>query len=101
MTIRAFRDAHKEHLIVVDVEYEYDYKAEREWLGYRPGDEGEKEEEDKVAEWFNRKYPEAVCYRCRVKVTVPSVKYCGEDTCKTWYCRDCYYEGTHDCDLRY
>ena len=52
-------------------------------------------------EWFDSKYPNATCFRCEKKVDGESVVYCGGGggECETWYCADCYEDGTDDCPV--
>ena len=54
-------------------------------------------EEDSEA-WFDRKYPNATCHRCKEKLNGATVVYCG-DGCETWYCADCHEDGTDDCPV--
>jgi len=64
-------------------------------------DEDEEEEVDEGEEWFNDKYPNASCLRCDKKVDGSSVVYCGGGggACETWYCDECYEDGTDDCPV--
>ena len=60
-------------------------------------DDTESDEEDSEA-WFDRKYPNATCHRCKEKLNGATVVYCG-DGCETWYCADCHEDGTADCPV--
>jgi hypothetical protein len=65
------------------------------------GHEYEEEEDEDGSAWFDRKYPNASCLRCDGKVSGNSVVYCGGGggACETWYCADCYEDGTEDCPV--
>ena len=58
------------------------------------------DEEETPDEWFDRKYPNASCFRCDTKVTGATVVHCGGagGACETWYCADCHEQGTEDCN---
>ena len=65
-------------------------------------DESESDDEEETSEeFFDRKYPNAKCHRCRDKVTGATVVMCGGGggACETWYCRHCHDEGTDDCNV--
>ncbi len=62
-------------------------------------EEDYEEEEDDEDDPFDTKYPDASCYRCFTKVNSKTVIFCGGGggACETWYCKECYEEGTYDC----
>jgi hypothetical protein len=57
------------------------------------------ESDDEGNEWFDRKYANASCHRCNIKLNGDTVVFCGVDDCETWYCRKCSDEGTDDCPV--
>jgi hypothetical protein len=59
----------------------------------------EDEDVEDAESWFDRKHPDAKCHRCLSKLNINTLVLCGGGggACETWYCEDCYEEGTHDC----
>lgn len=58
------------------------------------------DDEETPDQWFDRKYPNCACHRCRTKLNARTVVFCAGDTygqCETWFCKDCHADGTHDC----
>ena len=64
-------------------------------------DEKEEDDEEEEEDWFDGKYPDASCFRCSERVDGKNVVYCGGGggACETWYCTECYEDGTHDCNV--
>ena len=83
------RKAWTNHILVKHLEALTDYLVE-DWEVV----EGEDD-------WFDGKYPDASCFRCSEKVDGTNVVYCGGGggACETWYCTECYKDGTHDCNV--
>lgn len=55
---------------------------------------------DEYDNWFDSKYPECACFRCDTKLNSRSVVMCGGNgDCETWYCNECYDDGTYDCPV--
>jgi hypothetical protein len=79
---------------------EYCKRCAQERLDEEEEEEDDEEDDEEEEEaWFNRKYPNASCLRCEAKLYGWSVVYCGGagGACETWYCSDCFEDGTHDC----
>lgn len=87
------------------------YIQRADYRGYGDGEifsatdsENEDEEDDprsKADKWFDDNFPSASCNRCKKHLTSKTVVFCGEGTtgCETWYCADCFADGTDDCEV--
>ena len=61
----------------------------------------DEEDPEDVDEEFDAKYPNCSCMRCEKPLKSHSVVMCGGGggACETWYCEECYEDGTHDCPV--